>query len=64
MCIQLLFFDESLHKLEDVAECKNHNSDSNTLSYIFFKILGLKLKKLCVSGYPTMPNCLHPTLFF
>ena len=25
-----------------VAECKNHNPDSNTVSYKVFKILGLK----------------------
>ena len=46
-----------------IAECKNHNPDSNTLSYIFFKILGLK-KRLCVSGYLTVPNRLLPTLIF
>ena len=45
-----------------VAECKIHNSDSNTLPYILFFNFRPK-KKMGVSGYPTVPNYLPQPLF-
>ena len=54
-------FDETLHNLEDhgtvCSRVHSHNSDYSTLSYIFFNVRP-KIKKMCVSGYPTVPNCL------